>query len=203
MGVVLDVVYNHLGPEGNYLCRFSDDYFSRGKPTDWGDAINFDGKNSRPVREYVLSNARYWVEEFHFDGLRLDATQSIYDESEPHILAEIGASVREAAGTRGTLLIAENEPQRARLVRSRSRGGYGLDALWNDDYHHSAMVALTGKREAYYTDYRGSPRSSSLRSSGVICIKVKGTRGKKAREASLRWTSTQRRSSCSYRTMTR
>ena len=111
--------------------------------------------------------------------------------------------MREAAGARGALLIAENEPQRARLVRSRSRGGYGLDALWNDDYHHSAMVALTGKREAYYTDYRGSPQEFISSIKWEICIKVKDTRGKTAARASLRWTSTQRRSSCSYRTMTR
>jgi maltooligosyltrehalose trehalohydrolase len=158
IGVILDVVYNHFGPDGNYMSRFSDDYLSNVRPTEWGASINFDGKNSHGARELVVSNARYWIEEFHLDGLRLDATQSIFDESPRHILAEISEAVRQASGNRATVLIAENEPQHAKLVRPASAGGYGLDALWNDDYHHSAMVALTGRREAYYTDYRGGPQ---------------------------------------------
>ncbi len=155
LGVILDVVYNHFGPEGNYISQFSQEYFSPKYKTDWGEAIHFDGPNAEPVREYFVSNAGYWVDEFHIDGLRLDATQQIYDASPDHILAAIGRRVREAARGRATLLVAENEPQEVRLVRPPEKGGYGLDALWNDDYHHSVYVALTGRNEAYYTDYLG------------------------------------------------
>ncbi|MDQ2945326.1 MAG: DUF3459 domain-containing protein, partial [Acidobacteriota bacterium] len=121
-----------------------------------GLGINFDGKGCGPVREYFRENAAYWIREFHLDGLRLDATQDIHDTSEPHIVAEISQAAREAAGTRSILLIAENEPQQTHLIKPIAEGGYGIDALWNDDYHHSAIVALTGKADAYYTDYRGS-----------------------------------------------
>jgi maltooligosyltrehalose trehalohydrolase len=158
LAVILDVVYNHFGPEGNYLREFSPDYFTDRHPTDWGEAINFDGPGSEPVREFFLANARAWIDEFHMDGLRLDATQSIFDESDEHVLAAIGREVRAAARGRETIVVAENEPQQTRLVRPVERGGYGLDGLWNDDFHHSAIVALTGKREAYYTDYKGSPQ---------------------------------------------
>lgn len=158
LGVILDVVYNHVGPDGNYLAHFSPEYFTERYTTDWGPAINFDGEHSGPVREYFLANTGYWIDEFHFDGLRLDATQNIYDQSPDHILAAIARRVRKAAGGRSTLLVAENEPQHTKLVRPPAQGGYGLDALWNDDFHHSAMVALTGRNEAYYTDYFGTPQ---------------------------------------------
>ena len=158
LGVILDVVYNHFGPDGNYLGCFSDDYINRESENEWGDAINFDGKNSEPVREFFITNARYWIEEFHFDGFRFDATQSIVDQSEEYILGVIGDAARSAAGERDIVLIAENEPQETKLVRPREEGGDGLDGLWNDDFHHSAMVALTGRNEAYYTDYKGTPQ---------------------------------------------
>jgi maltooligosyltrehalose trehalohydrolase len=158
LGVILDVVYNHVGPDGNYLGQFSPQYFTDRYTTDWGNAINFDGEHSGPVREFFLANAGYWIDEFHFDGLRLDATQNIYDQSPDHILAAITRRVRQAAGGRSTLLVAENEPQHTKLVRPAVQGGYGLDALWNDDFHHSAMVALTGHNEAYYSDYCGTPQ---------------------------------------------
>ncbi len=158
MGVILDVVYNHLGPDGNYLSKYSDDYFTDGHETDWGRAINFDGNEARPVRDYFISNACYWIEEFHLDGLRLDATQNIYDRSADHILAAITRHVRIAAGKRSVILVAENESQEVKLVRPCDSGGYGMDALWNDDFHHSAMVVLTGRNQAYYTDYLGSPQ---------------------------------------------
>lgn len=158
LGVILDVVYNHLGPDGNYLKQFSQDYFSVKHKTDWGEAVNYDGKNSAPVREFFSTNAAYWIDEFHLDGLRLDATQNIYDESEPDILCEIAGRARQAAGRRSIIVIAENELQQVRLVRSPLNGGCGLDGLWNDDFHHSARVALTGKRDAYYTDYSGTPQ---------------------------------------------
>ena len=158
MGVILDVVYNHLGPDGNYLMVFSDDYFSKKAPTDWGDSLNFDGQNSGPVREFFVSNACYWIDEFHFDGFRFDATQSIFDQSEEHILRAVAQAARATAGEHSIVLTAENEPQDVRLVRPASAGGYGLDGLWNDDLHHTALVALTGCNTAYYTDYSGSPQ---------------------------------------------
>jgi maltooligosyltrehalose trehalohydrolase len=157
LAVILDVVNNHLGPDGNYLKEFSDWYFSN-RNTEWGEALNFDGSHSENVREFFIENAAYWIREFHFDGLRLDATQQIIDESPTHVLVEIGRAAREAAGSRSIILVNENEPQHAKLVRPVERGGYGLDALWNDDLHHSAVVALTGKSQAYYTDTPGRPQ---------------------------------------------
>lgn len=156
IGVILDVVYNHLGPDGNYLKEFSDAYLSHSHGTDWGEAINFDEEGCGPVREFFLTNAEYWIKDFHLDGLRLDATQNIYDNSASHIIKDIVDTVRRAGRMRDTIVIAENEPQDGTLIRPARRGGYGLDALWNDDFHHSAIVALTGRREAYYTDYRGA-----------------------------------------------
>src|SRR5262249_50076505 len=117
IGVILDVVYNHLGPVGNYLRMFSPAYFTDRYVNEWGDAINFDGADAGPVREFFEANARYWIGEFHLDGLRLDATQQIFDSSAEHILTAIGRAAREAAGTRSILLVAENEPQDTRLVR--------------------------------------------------------------------------------------
>ena len=105
----------------------------------------------------MIANAAYWIDEYHPDGLRLDATQQVFDTSDDHVLAAIVREVRRAGQGRTTLVIGENEPQQARLLRPPERGGYGLDALWNDDFHHSAMVALTGRHEAYYSDYRGRP----------------------------------------------
>ena len=110
------------------------------------------------MREYFSSNAGYWIDEFHLDGLRLDATQSIHDRSAEHVIAADRAARAQAAGARRIILVAENEPQHTRMVRPPEEGGYGLDALWNDDFHHSAVVALTGRREAYYTDHRGTPQ---------------------------------------------
>lgn len=169
MAVILDVVYNHFGPDGCYLREFSDHYFSTRYSNEWGDAVNFDGEQSGPVREFFLANAAYWIREFHLDGLRLDATQQIFDSSPEYIVAAIGKAVREAAGGRGTILIAENEPQDVRLIQSPGQGGYGLDGAWNDDYHHSAMVALTGCNEAYYSDYSGrAPELAALIRRGFL-----------------------------------
>lgn len=156
IGVILDVVYNHLGPSGNYLSEFSRDYFTRKYRNDWGESLNFEGP--RAARELFVQNAAYWIDEYHFDGLRLDATQDIHDASPEHVISELTRAARAAAGGRSVLVVAENEPQDARLVRDPSRGGYGVDAFLNDDYHHCAVVALTGHREAYYADYTGSPQ---------------------------------------------
>jgi maltooligosyltrehalose trehalohydrolase len=158
IGVILDVVYNHLGPDGNTLPAFSPDYFSEKHQCEWGEAINFDGEGAGPVREFFVSNAGYWIDEYHFDGLRLDATQQIFDDSERNVMAELTRRVREAARGRHTLVVAENQPQHTQLVRPESQGGLGMDALWNDDFHHAVRVALTGKNEFYYMDYLGSPQ---------------------------------------------
>ena len=158
IGVILDVVYNHFGPDGNYVRAFSDHYFTAQYENDWGESINFDGLNSEPVREFFITNGRYWIEEFHFDGFRFDATQEVNDKSEEYIIGAVGRAARAAAGKRNLILIAENEPQEAKLVRPRSEGGDDLDGLLNDDFHHSAFVALTGRNEAYCTDYLGLPQ---------------------------------------------
>jgi len=160
LAVILDVVYNHLGPDGNYLQCFSPCYFSKDNRTDWGEGLNFDGEESAGVREFFIANACYWIDEFHFDGFRLDATQSILDSSEPHILAELITRARKQALPRSIIFIAENEPQRGEHLLPAAAGGLGLDAMWNDDFHHSARVALTGSRDGYYCDYSG--RSQEL-----------------------------------------
>ncbi len=154
LGVVLDVVYNHFGPDGNYLSCFWPGYFSD-KSTEWGQAIDY---SAPATRELVAHNAAYWIDEYHLDGLRLDATQSIFDDPANHIVAELTRKARAAAGKRTIVVFAENEPQETGLVRPPEVGGYGLDSLWNDDFHHSARVALTGHTEAYYADYLGSPQ---------------------------------------------
>jgi maltooligosyltrehalose trehalohydrolase len=158
LGVILDVVYNHLGPDGNYLGAFSKDYFTKRYENDWGEAINFDGPHSSAVREFFIFNACYWIKEFHFDGLRLDATQNIYDKSSPHILAELSQAAREAALAKKIILIGENEPQDVNLLMPVEKNGKGLDGLLNDDFHHACKVALTGQQEAYYKDYGGTPQ---------------------------------------------
>lgn len=155
LAVILDVVYNHLGPDGNYLRAFSDDYFSQRHATPWGEAINFDGPHARWVRDFVIANACYWVREFHVDGFRLDATDQIKDDSPVHILAELAKAAR-AATDRSIVLIAEDAENNVTLVRPRRKGGFGLDAAWADDFHHELRVYLTGVRESYYGDYPGT-----------------------------------------------
>jgi maltooligosyltrehalose trehalohydrolase len=158
LGVILDVVYNHFGPEGNYLGVYSDDYLLRDKGHEWGDVINFDGPNSGPVREFFITNGRYWIEEFHFDGFRFDATHAIRDNSNEYIIGEIGRAAREAAGSRSIILIAENDLQESKMARAQNEGGDSLDGMWNDDFHHSAIVALTGQCVGYFSDYSGRPQ---------------------------------------------
>jgi maltooligosyltrehalose trehalohydrolase len=159
LGVILDVVYNHFGPDGNYVREYSDTYFTK-HATEWGDALNFADAGCEGVRELVTSNVRHWIAEYHLDGLRLDATHAIWDESPRHILQDIGVAAREAAAGRSVLIFAETETQDPRIVRPLETGkrGHGLDYIWCDDFHHLALVAATGRREAYYTDYRGTPQ---------------------------------------------
>ncbi len=156
LGVILDAVYNHLGPDGNYLASFASEYFTDRYGNDWGQALNFDGPGAQAARELVLANVEHWIREYHLDGFRLDATQQIFDSSPDHILAALVRRARAAAGERRIVIIGENERQDARLVQPAASGGYGLDAVYNDDFHHSARVALTSVREAYYSDFRGT-----------------------------------------------
>ncbi|HYU12410.1 MAG TPA: malto-oligosyltrehalose trehalohydrolase, partial [Stellaceae bacterium] len=151
LAVLLDVVYNHFGPEGNYLHPLVPDFFTERHHTPWGAAINYAGPRSRPVRDFVLHNALYWLEEFHFDGLRLDAVHAIFDDSERDIIAELAETVRHRITGREIHLILENDHNEARrLVR-------GYSAQWNDDVHHALHVLLTGERQGYYSDYADAP----------------------------------------------
>ena len=157
LAVILDVVYNHFGNVDNYLGEFSDHFVSRRYKNEWAAAINFDDEKSGPVRDFFETNARYWIEEFHLDGYRYDATHAIHDASQQHILADVNRISRETAAKRGVYLVAENAFGEARTVRPASEGGFDMDAVWNDDFHHSARVRVTGNTAGYYSDYCGSP----------------------------------------------
>ena len=154
LAVMMDVVYNHLGNEGNYLRLFGP-YFTDKHKTPWGDAINYDQPGSEGVRRYFVENALYWIREYHLDGLRLDAVQTIKDDSQKHILAEIAEDVRALATQLGreVCLIAETDENDAKMVRPLNQGGYGLDAVWSDDFHHAIHAFFTGERKGYYQDF--------------------------------------------------
>ncbi len=157
LGVMLDVVYNHLGPEGNYLPRFGPFFTSR-HSTPWGDAINYDGAGAEHVRRYVVENALYWIREYHLDGLRLDAVQTIHDDSPKHILAEIQERVQVLAGQLGrtVCVIAETDENSPRYIKPQAEGGYGVNGFWSDDFHHAVHAFFTGDRSGYYMDF-GDP----------------------------------------------
>jgi maltooligosyltrehalose trehalohydrolase len=152
LAVCLDVVYNHLGPEGNYLAEFAP-YFSGVYRTPWGPALNYDGPDSDPVRDFVLNNARLWLGAYHLDGLRLDAVHAVHDASPRHILREVGEAARAAAGGRQVHVIAESLRNDVRMVLPPERGGHGLDAEWNEDFHHALHAYLTGERHGKYADF--------------------------------------------------
>lgn len=154
LSVVLDVVYNHLGPEGNYLSDFGP-YFANRYRTPWGDAINFDGPGGDEVRNYFIENALYWLRQFHVDALRLDAIHGIYDFSAKPFLQELAEKVDNFADEQGRTfpLIAESDLNDARVIHSIDQGGYGLDAQWNDDFHHALHTLLTGEKQGYYADF--------------------------------------------------
>jgi maltooligosyltrehalose trehalohydrolase len=155
LAVILDVVYNHLGPDGNYLPAITGGkLFNAEHKTSWGDAINYDGDDSAPVRELVIANALYWAHEFHVDGLRLDATHAIADDSRTHILAEIARELH--ALTPRRIVIAEDERNDRRLISEASDGGLGLDAVWADDFHHQARRLLAGDSDGYFSAFSGS-----------------------------------------------
>jgi len=157
LAVVLDVVYNHLGAEGNYL-REVGPYFTDRYKTLWGDAINYDGKDSQHVRKYAIENALFWIREYHIDGLRLDAIQTINDASPKHIVQELVESVREFTDGSGrkVSVMAESDENERKLVLPLGEGGFGLDAVWSDDFHHSVHTVLTAENSGYYQDY-GQP----------------------------------------------
>src|SRR5499426_41427 len=156
LSVVLDVVYNHLGPEGNYLAEYGP-YFTDRYKTPWGMAINFDGADSEGVRRHFVENARYWVREFHIDGLRLDAIHSIFDHSPVHVLTELAEAARQEARhlNRPVHIIAESHDNDRRTVLPAAEGGIGLDAIWSDDFHHAIHSRLTGEKSGYYADFAG------------------------------------------------
>ncbi|MBA4169736.1 MAG: malto-oligosyltrehalose trehalohydrolase [Chloroflexi bacterium] len=154
LAVLLDVVYNHLGPEGNHLRSYGP-YFTSKYATPWGDAVNFDDAGSHEVRRFVVENALMWMRDYHFDGLRLDAVHAIFDQSAVHILEEMAIATRELAAEVGRRLVltAESDLNDPRLTRPIEEGGYGLDAVWADDVHHALHVALTGEEAGYYADF--------------------------------------------------
>ena len=154
LAVVLDVVYNHLGPAGNYLSEFGP-YFTDRYATPWGEAVNLDGPDSDPVRAFFLENATMWLCDYHVDGLRLDAVHAIVDTSAVHLLEELAERVDELEAVLGRtlVLIAESDANDPRIVRAREAGGYGIDGQWSDDFHHALHALLTGERRGYYADF--------------------------------------------------
>ncbi|CAB4690613.1 MAG: malto-oligosyltrehalose trehalohydrolase [Actinobacteria bacterium] len=153
IGVIQDVVYNHLGPSGNYLPLYGP-YLKSGSNT-WGDLVNLDGAGSGEVRRYILDNVAMWLDDYHVDGLRLDAVHALEDSSDTHLLEEMAIEVAALAAhqRRPLTLIAESDLNDVRLVTPREAGGYGLDAQWSDDFHHAVHVALTGETDGYYADF--------------------------------------------------
>jgi maltooligosyltrehalose trehalohydrolase len=165
LAVALDVVYNHLGPEGNYLSAFGP-YFTDRYCTPWGQAINFDNQGSDEVRRFFIENALYWLEDYHLDALRLDAVHGIFDFGARHFLAELKSSVAQLSSRLGRLLhiVAESDLNDSRLLHDPERGGYGLDAQWSDDFHHAVHTLLTKEDRGYYSDFGGiTPLAQTLR----------------------------------------
>jgi maltooligosyltrehalose trehalohydrolase len=157
LAVIVDVVYNHLGPDGNFLRAFSSDYFTDRYSTPWGEAINYDGAQSEFVRRFVLDNALYWIHEMHADGLRLDATHAIFDASPTHILAQLSRTLRESVtASRKLVLIAETHENDVRYLKPVEQGGFGMDAVWADDFHHTVRRYLAGDHEGYYALFKGT-----------------------------------------------
>ncbi|HWM69035.1 MAG TPA: malto-oligosyltrehalose trehalohydrolase [Steroidobacteraceae bacterium] len=164
IAVMLDVVYNHFGPEGNYLGMYAPQFFTSRHHTPWGEAINFDGELARPVRDFFINNTLYWLEEYHFDGLRFDAVHAIMDDSKKHIMTEIAESARAyAGGDRNIYLVLENGANQARFLGAPGRSSK-YDAQWDDDVHHCLHTILTGERDGYYSDYAEQPHAKLCRS---------------------------------------
>jgi len=187
LAVMLDVVYNHFGPEGNYLNHYAPQFFTERHRTPWGAAIDFDGPASRTVRDFFIHNALYWLEEYHFDGLRFDAVHAIFDDSEPHFFRELAASLRAGPGSaRHIYLVLENNANAAHLLGAPGAQATH-DAQWNDDVHHCLHVILTGEADGYYADYAQHPQELLCRAlaegfayQGEASIYRGGPRGQKS-----------------------
>jgi maltooligosyltrehalose trehalohydrolase len=158
LGVLLDVVYNHVGPDGAYLFAFSPWYFTDRHQSPWGKSVNLDGPHAREVRAFLIENALHWIHEYHFDGLRLDATHAMRDDSERPFLAELSARVHASVRGRRVAVIAEDDRNLSRMVRPAGAGGLGLDGVWADDFHHQVRRSLAGDSDGYYVDYSGTAR---------------------------------------------
>ena len=169
ISVILDVVYNHLGPEGNYLWGYGT-YFTEKYKTPWGSAVNFDDSYSDGVRDYFVQNVLYWLENYHLDGLRLDAVHAIYDFGAKHILAEMSDAVAELEKREGReyYLIAESDLNDPRIIRSQEKGGYGIDAQWSDDFHHALHTVLTGEKNGYYEDFGSLDQLAKIYNQGFV-----------------------------------
>ena len=157
LSVILDVVYNHLGPEGAYLFRFSRSFFIDRHRTPWGNAVNLDGPDSAQVRRFIVDNAGHWIREYHFDGLRLDATHALIDDSPKHIVREIAEAARAEAG-RHIVIHAEDDRNMAAMIEDVQVGGWGLDGVWADDFHHIVRSMVAGDNRGYYIDFAGDTR---------------------------------------------
>lgn len=156
LAVLLDVVYNHFGPDGCYPPAFSSYVFSETHTNPWGRSLNFDGPHNTLVRQFFIENALHWIHEYRFDGLRLDATHAIIDDSDRPFLADLAARVRQSVADREVVIVAEDHRNLAPMIRPEGQGGWGLDGVWADDFHHIVRVALSGEREGYYRDFHGS-----------------------------------------------
>ncbi len=156
LAVILDLVYNHFGPDGAYAAAFSPRYVSTRHRSPWGAAVNFDGEDSSGVRAFFIENALHWLHEYHIDGFRLDATHAVADDSRRHVLAELTACVKAAVPDRETLVIAEDDRNLSIMVRPAAEGGWGLDAVWADDLHHQLRRLTAGDADGYYADYSGT-----------------------------------------------
>jgi len=156
IAVLLDVVYNHIGPDGACWTSYTPRYFSDRHRTPWGAAVNFDGDDAARVRELLIENALHWIHEYHVDGLRLDATHQFFDDSDHHFLAELRRAVDDSVANREIILIAEDERHQLRPIEPRANGGFGLDAVWADDFHHEIRRMLAGDCEGYFRGYRGT-----------------------------------------------
>jgi maltooligosyltrehalose trehalohydrolase len=152
LAVILDVVFNHLGPEGNYSHQYSDYFFHQGRDNPWGQNFNLDGPNSEPVRALLRQNIRYWLDDFRFDGFRMDATHAVHDPSPVHVMAELADIVH----ARGGFIIAEDDRNAREILEPHEKKGWNFDAIWADDFHHVMRVSQTAERETYYSIYRGS-----------------------------------------------
>lgn len=159
IGVILDVVYNHVGL-GDHFRAYSEQFFTSRHESEWGASFNFDDydNGAAAVREFVICNARYWIEAFHLDGLRLDAVQALVDDSDEHIVVAITRAVRNAAAPRKSYVVVENQPQERRMIEPQDQGGVGVDAMYSDDFQHAVRVAATGHNDFYYRDYLGTPQ---------------------------------------------